>query len=77
MASLEWVREHRELQYLRAAMWECQGGSRADRRRRGRYADVRWRKLMAVNPRFRPERPRDRAPHKETNPPADLDAKED
>ena len=53
MASLEWLREHRELQYLRAAMWECQGGSRADRRRRLRYADVRWRKLQTVNPRFR------------------------
>ena len=53
MASLEWLREHRELQYLRAAMWECQFGTRIARRRRRRYADVRWRKLQAVNPRFR------------------------
>lgn len=55
MASLEWLREHRELQYLRAAMWECQPGTRAGHRRRRRYADVRWRKLRAVNPRFRGE----------------------
>lgn len=53
MASPEWLKAHRELQYLRAAMWECRGGSRAARRRRRRYADLRWRKLQAVNPRFR------------------------
>lgn len=53
MASPEWLQAHRELQYLRAAMWECQSGSRADRRLRHRYGDVRWRKLQAVNPRFR------------------------
>ncbi len=56
MASPEWLCAHRELQYLRAAMRECQGGSRTDRRRRRRYADLRWRKLQAVNPRFRSKR---------------------
>jgi hypothetical protein len=66
MASLEWVREHRELQYLRAAMWECKPGSKRARRSRSRYADIRWRKLQSVNPRFtrkpppkkKPEEPR-------------------
>jgi hypothetical protein len=56
MASPEWLRAHRELQYLRAAMWECQRGSRTDRRHRRRYAELRWRKLQAVNPRFRRKR---------------------
>lgn len=53
MASLEWLREHRELQYLRAAMSECRHGTRAARSRRRRYADERWRKVQAVHPRLR------------------------
>lgn len=58
MASNEWAREHRELQFLRAASREGRG-SLANRRRRRLYADVRWRKLQAVNPRFRSkQRPR-------------------
>jgi hypothetical protein len=69
MASPDWLRAHRELQYLRAAMWECQGGSRAHRRRRRRYADLRWRKLHAVNPRFRNKRrPGKRTRRQEDNP---------
>jgi hypothetical protein len=52
MASNEWASEHRELQFLRAASREGRG-SPAKRRRRRLYADVRWRKLQAVNPRFR------------------------
>jgi hypothetical protein len=56
MASLEWLREHRELQYLRAATWEYQLGTRSARIRRRRYADLRWRKLQAVNPRFSGQR---------------------
>jgi len=53
MASLEWLRGHRELQYLRAAMWECQFVAPPARMRRCRYADMRWRKLQAVDRRFR------------------------
>lgn len=53
MASSEWLREHRELQYLRAAKQECRSGTRAARARRRRYADERWRKVQSVNPRFR------------------------
>lgn len=48
MASNEWAREHRELQFLRAASQEGRG-SPAERRRRRLYAEVRWRKLEAVS----------------------------
>jgi hypothetical protein len=60
MSSLEWLREHRELQYLRAASRERRFGTRPVRRRR-RYANLRWQKLQAVNPRFR-------ANHRRTGP---------
>ena len=54
MASLEWLREHRELQYLRAAMWERQVGSpRTSPGPAPRDAHVRRRKPQTVNPRFR------------------------
>jgi hypothetical protein len=48
MASNAWAREHRELQFLRAASREGRG-SPAARRRRRLYADVRWRKVEAVS----------------------------
>ena len=64
MASNEWAREHRALQFLRAASREGRG-SLAARRRRRLYADVRWRKLQAVpcfRSKRRPGKP-DRAQH--------------
>lgn len=69
MASLEWLREHRELQYLRAAMGESQHGTRAARSQRRRYAEERWRKAQSVHPsrRGKPRRSRQSPPRGGTN----------
>jgi hypothetical protein len=51
MASREWVSEHRELQYLRAAARAGHRRTRLkrdERTRRRRYADLRWRKLLEL-----------------------------
>lgn len=50
MASREWLREHRELQYLRAAS-ACHPRrhlSRAALSRRRRYEALRWNKYQAI-----------------------------
>lgn len=52
MASSEWLREHRHLQYLRAAAREARSEAR-DRTSRRRYADRRWLKLQDVPPERR------------------------
>jgi hypothetical protein len=50
MASREWVKEHRELQYLRSAAG-CHPRrrlSRAALRRRRRYASLGWQKYCTI-----------------------------
>jgi hypothetical protein len=47
MSSIEWLRAHRELQYLRAAAHEGPHQPREEIQRRRDYANARWRKLQA------------------------------
>jgi hypothetical protein len=56
MASDEWVRAHRELEYLRVAWHEGKRGTspqeRSDRRK---HADERWTKLNQVKKKDDPD----------------------
>lgn len=51
MASYEWLKEHRELQYLRAASASRprRGLSNVALRGRRRYASLRWHKYQEIS----------------------------